>query len=381
LTNNFTLLGAILGGIGSLSLAFLRPRLFWSLFLLYALPIPFVLAYGKGEQAAFLLPSFLIFALFLGYAFYCASLVISHWSLAQPPSSLLSRKTPPTHYALRTTHYALRFIPLLLFLLLLPVLLIPQTRYNLNWLDVKWSRPIYAEWADNLNHPLPEGATMLARWGDLTSFWYMQYAEGRRPDLRGLYPPLEQTVTAWYAQGGKNLYIAGPLESWAEGVEKRYQLLPWGRLVRIAPREVAPETLLPTLSHPVAITFADKLQLIGADFAPQVAQGGVYPVTLTWQVLTELPPQTTISLRLTQDEAIISQLDDPLVSGWFPRETLPTGQYLLSYPLLPVPLGLLPGKYHLQMVVYSNYKQPWPTGQSEISLDLSEVEVTLPPPD
>jgi hypothetical protein len=53
----------------------------------------------------------------------------------------------------------------------------------------------------------------------------------------------------------------------------------------------------------------------------------------------------------------------------------------LSYPLLPVPLGLLPGKYHLQMVVYSNYKQPWPTGQSEISLDLSEVEVTLPPPD
>ncbi|HEX9925595.1 MAG TPA: DUF2723 domain-containing protein, partial [Anaerolineae bacterium] len=71
LADEFTYLGIGLGLIGGVALALLRPRLFWPLFLIYLVPIPFVLTYGQGEQSAFLLPSFLIVSIFCG-----ASLVL-----------------------------------------------------------------------------------------------------------------------------------------------------------------------------------------------------------------------------------------------------------------------------------------------------------------
>jgi hypothetical protein len=363
LQDEFTILGIILGGIGGLGLAITRPRLFWPLFFLYAAPIPFVLTYGQGEQPAFLLPSFLIFSIFTGTSLIFISQFITRFML-----------------------YALRFrvknslFSSLLFLVLIPFLFLPQIRYNLNWLTAKWDRSIYNEWADALAHPLPPGAAVLAHWGDLTSFWYMQHAENRRPDLRGLYPPTEATVTD-YLQGGGDLYIAGPLQGWAAGIEDRYQLLPWGRLVRIAPKEADPKILLPALPHAHDSVFDNKLRLLGAGFVPQAADGQPYGITLIWQALADLPPDTTISLRLSQGDLIAAQWDDTLLSGWFPRPTLPAGQYILSYVPIPIPLGSLPGQYQLQLVVYTSYKHPWPLEDGSTLLDLGQVEITLPHPD
>jgi hypothetical protein len=206
----------------------------------------------------------------------------------------------------------------------------------------------------------------------------MQHAEGRRPDLRGLYPPTEAVVQAYLKQG-KALYIAGPLQSWVNGIQDRYQLLPWGRLVRLAPQAADPETLLPKLPHQSEAIFDNKLRLIGFDFAPQALDGQPYGVTLTWQTLAQLQPETTISLRLSQGEVIAAQLDDSLLSGWFPQNNLPTGQHLLSYVPIPVPPGTLPGKYRLQLVAYLSYKHPWSLADGATLLDLGEVELIIPP--
>ena len=351
-------LGIALGLVGGLGLAVARPRLFWPLFLIYATPIPFVLTYGQGEQSAFLLPSFLIFAIGLGYI------------LALLGQLLATRLSPQ----------AVHIAQLLLFLILIPTLFFPQIHYNLNWLDAKWDRSIYDEWADALAHPLEPGAAVLAHWGDLTSFWYMQYAEGRRPDLRGLYPPTEEMVTDYLRSGG-DLYIAGPLQGWAAGVEDRYRLLPWGRLVRIAPRQVDPQTLLPPLPHQSQAIFDHRLRLIGVDYPPQALSGGDYPVRLGWQALAELPPETAVSLRLSQGETIVAQLDDTLLSGWFPRPTLPAEQHVLSYMPIPIPMGVLPGRYRLQLVVYLSYKHPWSMADGTTLLDLGEVEIVSPQAD
>lgn len=367
LRDEFTLLGIGLGMVGGLGLALRWPRLFWPLFLIYAAPIPFVLTYGQGEQSAFLLPSFLIFSVFVGNSF-----ILVAQSLAA--FYALELKAPYERFTL----YALRFLPLLLFLVLIPTLFLPQIRYNVNWLEAKWDRSIYEEWADALAHPLTPGAAVLAHWGDLTSFWYMQHAEGRRPDLRGLYPPTEEIVASYLSQGG-DLYIAGPLQGWAAGIEDRYQLLPWGRLVRIAPQEADPHSLLPLLPHPSQAVFEGKLRLLGADFAPQAVDGQPYGVTLTWQTLAELPPETTISLRLSQGSVIAAQSDDALLSGWFPRRDLPPGQSVLSYVPIPIPLGTLPGQYRLQLVAYISYKHPWPLADGSTLLDLGPVELTVPP--
>lgn len=206
----------------------------------------------------------------------------------------------------------------------------------------------------------------------------MQHVEGRRPDLRGLYPPTEEIVANYLSRGG-DLYIAGPLQGWAAGIEDRYQLLPWGRLVRIAPKEADPHSLLPALPHPSGAVFEGKLRLLGADFAPQAVDGQPYGVTLTWQTLAELPSETTISLRLSQGSVIAAQSDDALLSGWFPRPDLPPGQSVLSYIPIPIPQGTLPGQYRLQLVTYISYKHPWPLADGSTLLDLGPVELTVPP--
>lgn len=360
LLDEFSGWGAALGLLGGLGLLVSRPRLFWPLFLLYAVPIPFVLTYGQGEQSAFLIPSFLIVAIFAGY-----TPVLAHRAVTR----LTTRNLRP-------------FLPALaapgLFAALIPLLLWPQTHYSLNRLDVKWNRAIYDEWADALAHPLPPGAAMLAHWGDLTSMWYMQHAEGRRPDVRGLYPPTEAVVSAYLAQN-KALFIAGPLPGEVGDIEQRFTLIPWGRLVRLAPLSANPESLLPVMARPLAADFGQNLRLLGADFPAQAVGGTAFPVTLTWQALADLPPETTLSVRLARDTTLVAQLDDTLLSGWFPHPTLYSGQTGLSSMPVDIPLGTLPGRYRLQVAAYTHHKSPWPLADGAPVLDLGEVEMVLPP--
>ncbi|RME78146.1 MAG: DUF2723 domain-containing protein [Chloroflexi bacterium] len=358
LVDNITLPLALIGLAGAVGLAVRRPRLFWPLFLLYAVPIPFVLTYGQGEQAAFLHPSFLIFSLFAGFTLLLAWRLAAAFLPVRPAAGLL----------------------FLLFAGFLLAYVQPQAAYSVNRLTHKWDRSHYEAWADALAHPLEPGAALLAHWGDLTTFWYMQYAEGLRPDLRGLYPPTEAVVQD-YLQAGGTLYIAGPLQGWAAGIETRYRLIPWGRLVRIAPRSADPQSLLPPLSHPVDAVFSDRLRLLGADYRAQAVGGQDFGVALAWQTLVDLPPESTVSLRLTRGDDIVAQLDDALLSGWFPQETLPAGQFVLGYMPVPVPLGTLPGVYRLQVAVYTDAKQPWAMPDGAVVLDLGQVEVISPPAD
>ena len=366
LIDDMTVLGVGLGIAGGLALAVRQLRLFTPLFLMYAVPIPFVIVYGQGEQSAFLLPSFLVFTIFVGNSIMLIAYTIT---------KLMSHYRPTSHIS----HLISNLPAAILLVGLIPLLFLPQIQDNITWLTLKWNRDIYNEWMDALSHPLEPGAGMLAHWGDLTSFWYMQHAEGRRPDLHGVYPPTEEVVVAWYKRGNSDLYIAGPLQGWAAGIEERYHLIPWGRLVRIAPREVDPQNLLPALGRAIDVTFANKLRLLGLDYSPQAIAGYDYPVTLGWQTLAELPPETTVSLRFSQEGRIVTQLDDRLRSGWFPSEYLPANQPVLSYAQVPIPLGTLPGMYQLQLVTYTDDDAPWTLSDGSVVLDIGLVEIVPPP--
>ena len=368
LADEMSWLGIGLGFIGGLFMAITRPRLFIPLFLLYITPIPFVLAYGQGEQTAFLLPSFLIFALFIGYTLQIGAIAnerISKWANKQKFSSLTS------------------YLSFLTFLLLISYFIYPRITYNFNWLENKWTRASYNEWHDALNHPLEPNAGLLAEWGDLTSAWYLQHVEQLRPDLRGIYPPTEEMVQNVMDEG-QPLYLAGkidpdkPQRAWIRHLAQDYRLIPWGRLVRLAPMTSDPQRLLPTLPHELNATFDNKLHLRQADFAPQATGGQPYTVTLTWQALTDLPPETTLSLRLVQGDTIVAQLDDSLLSGWFPSDHVSAQQYGLSYALIPIPLGTLTGQYRLQAAVYAHHSQPWRLPDGAPVLDLGEVELISP---
>ena len=209
----------------------------WPFLLLYLIPIPFVLTYGQGEQRAFLLTSYLMYALFAGGLVA----LIHRAPIANSQMQITNGRTIAAVSAAA------------LIILVWPY---RQAQANIEWLKHKWSTATHAYWADVLNHPLEPEAGVIATWGDLTSMWYMQHIEGRRPDLAGLYPPEEASLPAWLAQY-ESVYVAGPtLDAWQADELADYHLIPWGRLVRIAPKSASPLTLLPDLDQPQTARFA-----------------------------------------------------------------------------------------------------------------------------
>jgi hypothetical protein len=389
LRQDFTWLGIVLGVIGGLIMAWRRPRFFWPLLVIYLVPIPFVLTYGRGEQSAFLLTSDLAFALFAGGVVVLANI----WAerLIYPKSKTPREDSVFAPYPSSFTFHISRFTfhvshftfpPLFgvsLFALILIILPYRQAQHSTEWLRHKWDSAMYDYWRDVLNHPLEPGGGIMATWGDLTSMWYMQHVEGRRPDLRGVYPPEEEVAAAWLAQG-RDLYVAGPiLETWDPGLMDRYHVLPWGRLVRLAPLSDDPQALLPTLPQRPEATFGRRLYLAGASFESNVEVGDTLYAFFAWQALADLPERTRYSLRLVQAERIVAQKDDTLASGWFPLDYLPAGQPLLGAYPLELPPGTLPGIYRLQLAVYNRVRESWPLADGSPVLDLGPVKVRFTP--
>jgi hypothetical protein len=372
--DDFTPWGAALALAGAIHFAAWRPRRFWPLFLIYAALIPFVLTYGQGEQSAFLLPSSLMLATFGG-----AAVAGGLRGIGSKKQGVRSKEQGERSRDLKSragllvTNYVLPAI-LIAAVIWLPV---QQTLTNVAWLTGKWDAANYQYWTDVLAHPMEPGAGMLAHWGDLTAFWYLQHVEGLRPDLYGLYPPTEATVAEWLA-AGRALYIAGPLQDWAPGVEARYRLLPWGRLVRLAPHDADPLALLPAMPGvPGEVLFGDRIRLLKASYDTQTHSGGILPATLAWQTAGSLPADALVSLRLVADDGtIMAQFDDALVSGWLPADSLPSGQVLLSFHRFKLPAGTLPGDYRLQVALSQPHVGAWPLSGGRPALDLGRVTVT-----
>jgi hypothetical protein len=345
---------------GAIWLAWRKPGWFLPTALIPLLLIPFVLTYGQGEQSAFLLPVDAIFCL---------------WAGAVVP--LL--RTPLRKWDSRYQGHASQTVGLACLLLAIPYLN-GHVQENHTWLKNKWDNSQYRYWEYVLDHPLGQGAALTGQWGDLTTFWYLQNAEGKRPDLLGIYPPDESRVGPW-VQAGHELYVAGPLQGWAEGIETRYQLIPWGKLLRLAPPKTQGKAVLPTLPTPLDVLYDQNFRLTGCRFPAQVESGGSLPVSFTWENKAEFSIKAKISLQLVDESgAIIAQLDDRIISGWYPLENVPAGNAGLVYYPLALPEGTLPGRYKLQVVAYRHASQPWQWQPGQVAYPLGEVTVAFTQP-
>ena len=328
--------------------------------LLFALPIPFVLTYGRGEQNAFLLTSNLISALFAGGAVAALQCKIQNVKFKNGGEQWFKLG--------------------LSGLLVLLMLILPARRIsaNVDWLTHKWDTANRDYWLDVLAHPLEPDAGIMADWGDLTSMWYMQHIRRLRPEIAGLYPPVESVAADWLAQGHP-LYIGGPvLNRWSAAELAEYRFVPWGRVVRVFPENA--EIAIPKLPHAVETVFGGKLALTGADFPTEIPDGGRMTVLLGWQSLAELPEKTRYSLRLVAaDGTIAAQKDDVIRPGWYPAPTIPAGLPMLGAYSLPLPTGTLPGEYRLQLAVYDRVGQEWAQPDGSRTLDLGAVSVRFAP--
>jgi hypothetical protein len=227
-------------------------------------------------------------------------------------------------------------------------------------------------WQTILAHPIERGAALLGQWSDMTPLWYAQQIDGRRRDLLGLFPPDPEGVIAPWLATGSPLYLAAPLREWAPDLPQRYDLIPWGKLVRILPRgegEGVPCPAQPrSLDTPAAWPFTVK----GWDIDEPLTGGRPATLRFCWESRAELPKDTFLTLELRAgEESSPIRVVEPLISTWYPATGVPAGKSGLAVIPVRLPLGIPPGKYAASLVPYRLHEEgdveKWP-GVEPVSL-------------
>ena len=262
--------------------------------------------------------------------------------------------------------------PIIALAVLVPIWGDLSSRHSSEW--VERSAEVEAKWRSVQQFPPEQGAALVGHWGDLTPLWYLQTGEGWRRDLVAIFPPTDDAVNAWLANG-KPLYLAGSLLEWAPGIAQRYHLTPWGSLVRVTAQDLAP---LSPLAHPSETTFADgepRLTLLGYETSRDTARVGEgYDIALYWQPVAPIALEDYV-VSFTLGEA---RQNFPIAVNWLPGGKLATGQRTLGTYRMIVPWGMRASTYPLRVGVYS-LREEKELGQSlEIGMVRVEPAITYP---
>lgn len=313
---------------------------------------PFVVKYGHGMQAAFLLPANLMIMLGIVSAF----------------DGLFERLGPAGVARLDI----LQRIPRSIAVASLIAVVAVGAWGRFDRMDRSGDYNVRDYWMRILRHPLEDEAGILAHSGVLTPLWYFQQVEGRRPDLYGLFPPDRAIIESWL-DAGRALYLAGPLDGWLPKVWEHYRLTPWGILVRIAPYDAPNEADWMRPQRPRQVRFGEHLDLLGYDVTP-AESGDILPVRLYWRTRGHVAVDYLVSLRLVASTGrIVSLKEDRLVSAWYPEANVPPERFILGVYELSVPVGLPAGDYSVQLVVHD------PESGEELSSEEGEGPLVLGP--
>jgi hypothetical protein len=196
---------------------------------------------------------------------------------------------------------------------------------------------------------------------EMTPLWYLKYVEGRRPDLDGLFPLIQEerewaTVAQVAGQAlatNRAVYLVKPMtgldikfEMGPQTGERRGGLGPLVRLLPLAPEGTAG-------GEPVA-TFEDTIRLDGVTFSPdQLSAGGSLAVTLSWQPLRAMGADWTTFVQVINAAGTkIGQSDHPPGGAYYPSSLWVPGEQLrdrheieLAQELGPRPYRLIVGLY------------------------------------
>ncbi|MFZ1397171.1 MAG: DUF2723 domain-containing protein, partial [Candidatus Promineifilaceae bacterium] len=235
----------------------------------------------------------------LGFTFYCLNYYVPDLAVFLIPAQLVvgllwgSGVTAVLHLITQRLHHERRALvplvqPIVLLLLLLPTLMLVvnnQARLHSSMADGRtaWGRGV-------LQQPLAQNAAILADSDKFPPLYYLQQAEGMRPDLDIVVLPDEAAYRAELdtrLAAGQTVYLARFLP----GLAGIYHLRAVGALT-----EVSPEPLLerPSLTHPVQFEFG-PMQLVGVGIQPEdPSDPTASAATLLWQ--TDAPIGETLHI-------------------------------------------------------------------------------------
>ncbi|RLC80825.1 MAG: hypothetical protein DRI61_04945 [Chloroflexi bacterium] len=340
--------------IGALWMLWRFPRYFSALTGFAALEAAMTLYIRQGKPEAYLLPAFGIFNLWLALSIQA---FLEAWERAR----IRLVKGSSAAFSL--------FIPLLVGLFFLNFPRVDRS----NFTDVEeW-------WREVLSYPLEEDAILMAHWGDLTPLWYFQQAEGIRPDLLGVFPP-DEKATGALMSAGRTLYLAGPLHGWFPQISQHYELIPWGKLIRIGypGQELRCPSSSPLREQPEGW----PLKLEGWGISSPLKGGQDGHLMLCWEAKEELPRNLYAGLRLVSPRGItLIQKDVPLLVSWYPEEGIKTGQKGVAWLPFHLPVGTAPGEYKVVLTLFVLEEDgswyPWP-GAARFSPGSLTVEPSRP---
>jgi hypothetical protein len=159
------------------------------------------------------------------------------------------------------------------------------------------------------------------------------------------------------------VYVAGPLLDWSAELLARYNLTPWGILVRVAPHDMP--LVMPAL-QPRSSLFGEQLQLNGYSTMEPVS--GRLQIWMAWQTVAPTPRDLSVSVRLHgPDNTLLLQEDGRLASLWYPEGMMPEGTQLLTVFDLELPPAIPPDAV-VRIVVYDPH-----TGQPLVTPEWQDV--------
>jgi hypothetical protein len=202
-----------------------------------------------------------------------------------------------------------------------------------------------------LSQPLAQGAAILADSQKIAPLYYLQVAEGARPDLDIIVLPDEAAYRAVLDEriaAGQVVYLA----RYIPGLGAGYSLRSVGPLAEVSPHTLT--TPLVSVVPPSAPLHTGGIRLLG--LAPGSAgylgvEHGKLNVTLMWQAATAPEANLLVSLRLT-DEAgaeVWQSAGAVPVSGLYPTNAWRVGEVVSDYHAVPIPAFFAPGSYHLEV--------------------------------
>ena len=314
------------------------------------------------DYSSFLLPAHFVQAVWMAVGI---SLIANgRWQIANRPlRHLLS--------AIRYQPYALSIVYCAFFLL--PASLIwtnlPHVDQSADWREYRLGQYI-------LSQPLKENAAILADSELIAPLYYLQVAEGVRPDLDIIVLPNEETYRAELdarLANGQTVYLGRYLPHLADA----YYLHSVGPLaeVKLEPSQ------LPESFTPLNQDFDGTIRLHGFTLdSSAVPTDHVLPITLYWQALQ--PPNGAIGgnyrvvfqlLDNTGAQRFLSPANVP-VGQMYPTAAWPLDDVVADFHNIALDPALEPGAYTLQVGLFP------PFSEQGLGSWATLANVTLQPP-
>ncbi|MCU0500792.1 MAG: DUF2723 domain-containing protein, partial [Anaerolineae bacterium] len=253
--------------------------------------------------------------------------------------------------------------------LCLLALLLPLYLLLTNFVPVDQSRNTAARdfWEATLAQPIPQNAILVTNDRDeMMPLWYMQYVEGQRPDLTGLFPLIQPTPD-WADVGASTdaaLRSGRPVLLIKEmpGLDIKFKLMPEGKLVSVLGPAVSGQP-----ARPAEARFGEAIRLLGYDIRPAtLAPGDTVTVSLHWQPLRPLDADyTTFAHLVNADGRVIGASDHRPGGVYYPTSLWKPGETLVDAHTLTLASDLGRPPYALEVGLYTGEKALRHLGQPQ----------------